>query len=173
MVECDLLPPTRFTVAGFTFGAELTFVCIILFVARRTTDGQLVPKEVSRVTTVTKNLAMFASQREFCRRVVIEGRRLPCLRQMAALAFRPIAATVSILDAMAIDTNFCDSLPLLRGMACRAGDFLMSSYKRESGLSVIESLGRKPAHDVVTCLAPITQAALMRLVLLVAADALR
>jgi len=61
MVECDLLPPTRFIMAGFTFGAEPAFVCIILFVTRRTTDGQLVPVEFPRVTTVTKNLAMFAS----------------------------------------------------------------------------------------------------------------
>jgi hypothetical protein len=158
--------------AGFTFGAEPAFVCIILFVTRRTTDGQLVPVEFPRVTTVTKNLAMFASQREFCRRVVIEGRRLPCLRHMAALALGPIAATVSILDAMAFDTALCDSLPLLRSMACRAGNVFMLSHKRECGLSVIESLGRKPAHDVVTRLAPITQPALMRLVFLVAADAL-
>ena len=98
MVEGNFLPPTGLRMALLATRAELSFVRIVLFVARRAIHRELVAIEIARMTRIAFDPGMPAAQRKLGCLVVIEVHGLPLIRIVAGLALGAVLSAVGILQ---------------------------------------------------------------------------
>jgi hypothetical protein len=101
VIERDLQAPGILVVALLTIGPELTFVGVVLPVARDAGHRELIAVEIAFVAAVTADARMFAAQRKFGLPRVVEPYRSPFLGLVAGVAFCSVPPMVDILKLMA------------------------------------------------------------------------
>src|SRR5215475_11818599 len=125
VVEADFLPPTSLPVTSFAAATELSLMWIVLLVAGHTGRCELVAIEIARMTGVTLDLRVAATQWILGPLVVIEADTLPFGQVVARLAFGTIATPMSILHAVTRYAARGEVFVNFARVAGRAGDRLV------------------------------------------------
>jgi hypothetical protein len=101
VIERHLQAPGILIVALLAVGPELTFVRVVLFVARDTGHCELIAVKIAFVAAVAADARVLAAQRELGLPRMIEPDRFPFLGLVAGVAFCSVPAMVNILKLMA------------------------------------------------------------------------
>lgn len=104
--------------------------------------------------------------------VVVEPRLLPFCFIVTGLTFLAVAAPVGVLQSVARDTGPSQVLIYLAAVTGVAGDGLMRGFERELGFAVVKTLRLPPFGWGVAAVTFLAEPALVRIVLLVAVEAL-
>lgn len=134
VIERDFLSPTRFIVAGLALRAELAFVRIVALVASDACGGELILIKVTLMAAIAFDGFVRVAQRELGVLVVIEADGFPFFRRVAGLALLPVAASVDVLQLMAINAGVRQILVALADMTSGAFDVFVRAFERKLGL---------------------------------------
>ena len=151
--------------------AECTTVLIVLAVAAVALSGQGKRlRAFLAVACMAGNRRMGPRQLELCLGCVVEPPKRPAVGIMALLA-RGAEPSIVMGVLMTCIAGSRGALELLRQMTALARDSGVKTYQGKTGQVVIEVNSFTPALLVVTALAARAELTLMRIVLLVARDA--
>ena len=171
MIEERGSAPARLPVTLPTPTAQLTFVRIILPVARHAGRRQPVAIEIAGMARIALDLGMRGAQRKFRRLVMIEANRGPLVLIVAAFALGAVAPGMDILNLVAGRACNAGALVAFLHVTRDAGHDTMCTLETEPGLVVVERLDAAPARFGMTIIAGLAQTSLMRIAGLVTVEA--
>jgi len=125
------------------------------------------------VTRVAFDAYMAAAERKSRRGVVVEADPRPFLRPMAGLAFFAVPAAVNVLYLVAGYACCRDLLVFLPDMTSGAIHLAMCPDQRKFRSVVVKCLDPRPTLFIVAAIARASQAAFVRIDLLMTGDAIR
>lgn len=161
VIEAVLLPVATI-VAACAIGAVAALVDIVLHMTGDAGPRRLPDRVAHAMARGATRCRMFPDKGKAGVRVMIERRRLPARRRMAACAVGSARAFVHIVPGMARDALGGGSGPALACMARKAGGRSVSAGQGKAGRSVVEGQGLFPAVNGVAGLAILAEPSKMR-----------
>ena len=171
MVEGGYAAPILLAMASPAANAKLGVVSIIVAMARHTCGRQLIAIKLTAVARIALDLCMCGPEGKFRVLIMIEADRAPLVLFVASSALGAVPPGMNILNPVAIDARCPDSLVAFANMARRAGDILVRTLQRKSGLAMVERFCASPRGFAMTIVARFAQTPLMRIVRLMTIEA--
>lgn len=119
VVKSNLWPAGRY-MAGVALSAEMTFVIVIVFVARGTLGGQTIGERVVAVAGITGLFPMLAVEQEVSVARMVEACVLPACWLVTVAAFITAAAIVGVILGVASEARAWCVRKRIVGMAVEA-----------------------------------------------------
>jgi hypothetical protein len=171
MIEGRHATPIVLAVTRLAAAAELTVVPVVLAVTGYAGRPQLVAIQIASMACIAFYLCVAASERKFCRLVMVEADGAPLVLIMARFALCAVPSAVDVLNLVAGDTRSANSLVAFAAVACRTWNVAMRAPERKLGLVVVVWFDATPRRLTVAILALFPKATLMRVDRLMAVEA--
>jgi hypothetical protein len=153
MIEGRHATPIVLTVARLAAAPELTVVPVVLAVTGYAGRPQLVAIKIAGMARIAFYLCVGASERKFCRLVMVEANGAPLVLIMARFALCAVPSAVDVLNLVAGDTRGANSLVAFAAVASRTWNAAMCAPERKPGLVMVVWFDATPRRLTMAILA--------------------